>query len=279
MQWLNSPYPLLQNAKYKWLFALCSGIFVFTFLIVFEPYGSSRLTIDKYLFLAGFGVAVFLGVCVTYFILPKLLPWFFRSERWTIGREILLQSSCILIISAFNALHNFFWWDDLILFNTFLNFLKITISIGIFPIIGLIFFTERALSKRNVEKAQLLSNQLTPSTVEKTSAVKIQEESVKAPPIVMPITEFLYAQSEGNYVTIFHLKDDELRHKLIRLSLKQLEIQLGDFSQIKRCHRSYLINRQHIKSVDGNARSLTIQLDHIATNIPVSRAFSKADFH
>lgn len=127
-------------------------------------------------------------------------------------------------------------------------------------------------------RAQLLSNQLAPPKSEDLIMLQIQEESVKASPIVMPLSEFLYAQSEGNYVSIYHLENNILLQKLIRLSLKQLEIQLANHSQIKRCHRSYLINRQHLKSIDGNARSLTIQLDKVATSIPVSRSFSKADF-
>jgi hypothetical protein len=278
IQWLNTPYPLLQNARYKWLFALLSGLFVFVFLIVFEPFGAGQLISYKYVFLAGFGVSVFLGVATTYFILPKLFREFFNPEKWTIAKEILLQFGCILIISAFNSLHNYNWWRDIDLYQNFFIFLKITISIGIFPIIGLIFFKERTLSKRNIERARLLSNQLPPPAVEETITVQIQEESVKESPIVMQLTEFVYAQSEGNYITIYYLNDNTLRHKLIRLSLKQLEIQLENFSQIKRCHRSYLVNTQHISSIDGNARSLTIQLDNVATSIPVSRSFSKADF-
>ncbi|GAK89214.1 hypothetical protein JCM19297_3738 [Nonlabens ulvanivorans] len=184
-----------------------------------------------------------------------------------------------MIISTFNSLHNYNWWRDIDLYQTFLNFLIITISIGIFPIIGLIFFKERTLSKRNIERAHLLSNQLPTEAVVDTNSIKIQEESVKELPIVMPLSEFVYAQSEGNYITIYYLDDNTLMHKLIRLSLKQLEIQLENLSQIKRCHRSYLINMQHITSIDGNARSLTIQLDKITTSIPVSRSFSKADFY
>ena len=279
MQWLNAPYPLLQSARYKWLFALLSGVFVYVFLIVFEPFGAGRLATYKYLFLAGFGISVFLGVCVTYFILPKLFPVFFSPEKWTIGKEIILLSSCILIISSFNSLHNYNWWRDIVFYKTFFNFLKITISIGIFPIVGLIFFTERTLSKRNINRAQLLSKELPTAAVAKTITVQIQEESVKASPIAMPLAQFVYAQSEGNYVKIYHLNDNELVYKLIRLSLKQLEIQLENISQIKRCHRSYLINVQHIIAIDGNARSLTIQLDKVATGIPVSRSFSKGDFH
>ena len=95
----------------------------------------------------------------------------------------------------------------------------------------------------------------------------------------MQLSEFVYAQSEGNYVKIYHLDDGVLANKLVRLSLKQLEIQLEILSQIKRCHRSYIINMQHITSIDGNARSLTIKLDKVATSIPVSRSFSKADFN
>ncbi len=278
MKWLNLPYPLLQKAKNKWLFALLSGLFVFVFLIVFQPFGAAQSIANKYIFLAGFGVSVFLGVATTYFILPKLFREFFRPEKWTIAKEILLQSCCILIISAFNSLHNYNWWRDIDLYQTFLNFLIITISIGIFPIIGLIFLKERSLSKRNIQRARLLSNQLPPEAVEQTSTVQIQEESVKESPIVMQLSEFVYAQSEGNYITIYYLDDGALMDKLIRLSLKQLEIQLENLSQIKRCHRSYLINTQHITSIDGNARSLTIQLDKVATSIPVSRSFSKADF-
>lgn len=279
MKWLNAPYPLLQNTRYKWLFALLSGLFVFVFLIVFEPFGAAQTIAYKYIFLAGFGVSVFLGVAVTYFILPALFREFFRPEKWTIAKEILLQFCCILIISAFNSLHNYNWWRDIDLYQTFLNFLIITTSIGIFPIIGLIFFKERTLSKRNIERAHLLSNQLPPSAPEENITVQIQEESVKASPMVLSLSAFVYAQSEGNYVTIFYLADSTLSRKLMRLSLKQLDIQLEHLSQIKRCHRSYLINTQHITAIDGNARSLTIQLDNVATPIPVSRSFSKADFY
>ncbi|MEM1003273.1 MAG: hypothetical protein AAGH46_11560, partial [Bacteroidota bacterium] len=185
MKWLKLPYPLLQSTKYKWLFALLSGIFVYVFLIVYEPFGARQLTTYKYLFLAGFGVSAFLGVATTYFILPRLFKEFFRPEKWTIGKEILLQSCCILIISAFIYLHNNYMSRSIVSNQTFLNFLEITISVGIFPILGLVFFTERTLSKRNTERAQLLSNQLQPVAVEETITVQIQEESVKASPIVM----------------------------------------------------------------------------------------------
>lgn len=279
MKWLNAPYPLLEKPKFKWLFALLSGIFVYLFLILFEPFGSGELTTHKYLFLAGFGVSVFLGVATTYFILPRLFRKFFCPEKWTVGKEILFLSCCIVIINTFNYLHYNYVGRGIVLPSTFFNFLKITISIGIFPILGLIFFTERTLSKRNIKRAQLLSNQLPSAAVEESITLQIQEESVKASPIVMQLSDFVYAQSEGNYVTIYHLEDSALVQKLIRLSLKELELQLENLSQIKRCHRSYLINMQHIIAVDGNARSLTIQLDKVATCIPVSRSFSKADFY
>lgn len=179
----------------------------------------------------------------------------------------------------FIYLHNNYLGRDIVSYQSFFNLLEITISIGVFPIVGMIFFKERTLSKRNIERAQLLSNQLPPVTVAETITVQIHEESVKASPIAMRLSEFVYAQSEGNYVTIYYLDNSVLMHKLIRLSLKQLEIQLENISQIKRCHRSYLINTQHIRSIDGNARSLTAQLDRVATGIPVSRSFSKADFY
>lgn len=279
MKWLNLPYPLLQSTKYKWLYAISSGVFVYLFLIVYQPFGAERLTTYKYLYLAGFGVSVFLGVASTYFILPKLFQKFFHLEKWTVIKEILLQSSCIIIITAFIYLHNNYLGREIVSYQSFFNFLEITISVGVFPIVGIVFFTERKLSKQNIKRAQLLSNRLPPEAVEKTITIKIQEESVKESPIVMQLSEFVYAQSEGNYITIYYLDDSTLMNKLIRLSLKQLEIQLENHSQIKRSHRSYLINMKHITSIDGNARSLTIRLKKVAKSIPVSRSFSKADFY
>ena len=133
MKWLFLPYPLLQSTKYKWFFALSSGVFVYIFLIIYEPFGTRQLTTYKYLFLTGNGASVFLGVATTYFTLPKLFREFHRPEKWTVGKEILLQSCCILIISAFIYLHNNYLARGIVSYQTFFNYLEITILIGIFP--------------------------------------------------------------------------------------------------------------------------------------------------
>lgn len=82
--------------------------------------------------------------------------------------------------------------------------------------------------------------------------------------------DFLFAESEGNYTTIHFLQKDNLQKQLLRLSLKNLEEQLGSGSII-RCHRSFIINTNKVVKMKGNAQGYKLFIEGIETFIPVSR--------
>ncbi len=84
--------------------------------------------------------------------------------------------------------------------------------------------------------------------------------------------DFLYAQSEGNYSNIFYLNNQIVEKQLLRISLKNLEEQIGD-DTIFRCHRSYMINIQNAGCKKGNAQGFKISLKFTDEIIPVSRKY------
>ena len=87
------------------------------------------------------------------------------------------------------------------------------------------------------------------------------------------LTDLLCVKAEGNYVEIYSLKDGLVNKKLIRSSLSKVKKQLELYSEIKHCHRSFIVNTEHLEKVTGNARNFNLHLDHLDFAIPVSRSF------
>lgn len=276
-KWLQKPYPLIERPVHKLLLAFGFGVFVFIFLIVYQPFGASEVLKDKALFLSGFGLSVFLSLVFIYFISPILFKSFFKSEYWTVKREIILVVSCFIIIAIFNYIYNSTVGKDIAVQRSLLSFIGVTVSIGFFPLMGLVFLTEKYLNTKNRVQAGALSEKIQPSInhSEHDLLIKITSENIKEAPLEINVDEFIYATSDNNYTTIFYVKDNEIRRNLLRLSIKNLEKQLSAFNSIIRCHRSYIVNKQKIRSINGNARSLMVQLDLVDKKIPISRSFPK----
>lgn len=91
---------------------------------------------------------------------------------------------------------------------------------------------------------------------------------------ILKITEsqFIYAESDQNYVTIYYKNGNQIKKKLMRSSLQDIEDQIG---HAVRLHRSYLINPIHLKSITGNKRKRTATLKNIDSTIPVSTNFDE----
>ena len=81
--------------------------------------------------------------------------------------------------------------------------------------------------------------------------------------------DFLYAKSSDNYIAINYLSNNQQKQHFIRKPLKALEMELKDHPDIKRSHRSYLVNMQNIKNIRQSKGK--IQLEIGDTILPVSK--------
>jgi hypothetical protein len=88
--------------------------------------------------------------------------------------------------------------------------------------------------------------------------------------ISLAATHFLYAASEGHYVNIHYLEDGNTKSKLVRNSMKNIQLQTVACPTVYRCHNSYLINLWHAKSIKGNSNKSVVVLNHVTEDIPVS---------
>jgi len=276
-KWLLKPYPLLERTRDKLLLCFGFALFTYIFLITYEPFDIVKIEQNKKIFLLGFGFCVFSGLFINYILLPRAFPILFRSENWVIRKEIIYVTWSFVLISLFNYSYNTFIGKDLAVYRNWFEFFGITFSVGVFPLLGSIYFIEKKRSKKNTSQAQTLSEIIRQekTTVVTNKILSIQSEALKEEPVTMDLGDFVFATSDNNYTTVFYRKKGNLEKALLRLSITNLEQQLSSFTNIIRCHRSYLINKQRIKTIKGNARSLALQVADYEGFIPVSRSFPK----
>ena len=107
---------------------------------------------------------------------------------------------------------------------------------------------------------------------EDLSLIRFESENQKEA-ISIGEDHFLFARSADNYVEVIYLKQGKEKCQLLRNSLKNIEGQLAAFDQMKRCHRSYLINRHKIENAYAKNSKLFLTIgEH---SIPVSTTYRK----
>lgn len=272
--WFNKPYPLTDNLYVKWLMVFSVGIFTLLFLLIFQPFGIAEIIHVEKSFIGGYAFFVTFGLYISYFIYPKLFKKTFNPDKWLVKKEITFLGISFLQITIFNFLYHNYWVAPLIQRFSIIRFTGITFSIGIIPILFMIFFVENYLNQKNNKVLQLLEKKLdTVPSINKE--FEIISENIKAPKLIINSKNFMVACANNNYTTFFYLENNQLQKTMLRISLKKVENQFNNQPNFIRCHKSYIINKDFIDHISGNARSLNIHLQNIDFKIPVSRQFSK----
>jgi hypothetical protein len=83
--------------------------------------------------------------------------------------------------------------------------------------------------------------------------------------------QFIYAESESNYVNFYIWKDDKLKKEVIRNSISNVEKQFAEFPYMVRTHRAYIVNISKIIQKKGNVLGYRLKLKGVDQEIPVSR--------
>lgn len=273
--WFQRPYPLIVDAQIKFFLAAGFGLFVFAFLWYFQPFGIANIEAPKFSYLIGFGSITTGTMLLLYFGLPLVFPKTFDAQQWTVIKEISMTLTNIVVIAITNYWYNSIVGEAFATQHNIVHFLGMTISIGLFPVLFSVLLLERFWAGQNQQVADNINQQIQqhPSPTP-TTALKILSESPKDY-LEISAQDFLFAKSEGNYVKCFYQQQDKVTTKLLRTSLKKVEEQLVDSNTFIRCHRSYLVNKQQIQKVSGNARSYSLHFANCETTAAVSRNFPK----
>ncbi len=276
ISWLNRPFPMLDNPIPRVLVPVFFGLFVFLFLFLFQPFGVHEVVSGKLVHLVNFGVVTTIIMLANYFVLPVLFKSFFDPDKWTVLKNIVFIFWNIFVISIGNWAYNTIICHEIATQYSLFQFLFITFSVGIFPVGFLVLFLERQFNLKNMQLADKLSSQIQSNAEEPHGNTQIEIHSENNKETLKIFSEdLLCIISGGNYADIYYLLDDNVKKKLLRISLVKIEKQLHALDALSRCHRSYLINTQNIKKVSGNARTCFVYLNKLDFPVPVTRSYAK----
>ncbi len=208
----KSPYPADSSSLSLLFYGLGSGLFVFLFFAVFEPFAFSLLPqAPRRALFIGYGLVTFLAIASNGLLLPRLRPRFFREENWSLGRQILwmcwvtltIGLGCYLLSGAVCAHYGLpADWVRLrvIVLDTFV--------IAIFPITVINLANYARLLRRNARVVQETNRRLeqpaAPPLPEKTPPqVELVAENNKDTLRVV-LADLLYIAAEENYVQVYY---------------------------------------------------------------------------
>lgn len=250
------------------------SVFVYLFLTVFEPFGIGEIVFYKPLILLGYGFITLIVSVLLFFVVPMVFPKYFDEDQWTVKKSIVFIFWELLFISILNWLYTLSLGHNIIGKEfTLFEFVFFTVAVGTFATIFLILAWERWLNHRNQTRAKQWTTDLSYHPLAKQKAhISIGKENNL---LQLSLENLLCIQSDGNYTEVYVIDQGRVIKKLLRCSLSVIDQQLKKYPNVHQCHRSYIVNFDHVISVNGNARNYNLHLDLLDFPIPISRQFPK----
>ena len=252
------------------------GIFIAVFLYVFQIGGFHTYPhLNAILICINFGLITIVVTLFYDWFISKVLKVNRNVPSWTLKKWIFSMFFLLILISIANYAYYLYLAGETnnTGFKYFLMIIVNTMSVGIFPVvfIGLIIQI-RAITK-NQEQASVLQTHF-PKSISTNQTITLSSNN-KNQEFKIDVNDIFYMESMQNYVSVCYQKNGKPKKELLRNTIKNLETQLTNTSLL-RCHRSFIVNTNLIKNVEGNAQGLRLDLvDLNEIQIPVSRKYIK----
>lgn len=268
---LNNILGRLNNSFELLLIISCSIAF---FFLIFKPFQLNFINFDnRILFVSGFGIIVFFVLLIVRIVYPSLSYNITYNQKrptlpsFTSGFIIWLLSSVLFSL--------YLIYPGLVSITTYIVF-KVTLICLVSPLV-------LAFHDKNVQ-LQLENEKL---SIDKKIYQKQVEEyndehknisidlisSNNTEKISLLLKEVVFINSADNYVEIHYKEGESFKKKLLRNTLKNIELQIKPYPNFVRCHRKYIINSNYIEALNGNCNNHDLILKEYKETIPVSRQY------
>lgn len=256
------------NSKEKIISYLLIGVFVFLFLLFFQPFGVNNYDPDEtitqefvfFMFLMGTYVSVVLIMNDAF-----LFNWIFRRLilrwqliLWVLWTLIFLSTMIFLLYNFLGNWHDFSWYS-------WLEFIGNFSVLSIMPILILYLYARIKHYKEltaTMQDYEMDANEIITFTSDNQKEV-----------LSLILESIQYLESEDNYVAIHYVKSGLPTKTLIRHTLKRID-ELRLHPALVRCHRSFMVNLYHLNQFTGNHQQGHIWLHGIEKPFPVSKSYA-----
>jgi DNA-binding LytR/AlgR family response regulator len=254
------------------LFAISLGIFLF--ILFFNPFGLNNPDLNNQLLvILGLGGIVFFMMALFYVVIPSIFPELLKPDvspedpPYITGFIVWVLSSV-----SFAFYLRYVGRIELSFYMVFKAVVVCLAPVVVYWIIQtkVILRQQITLLNKKVERMQdAFSGQVTDKIREK---VVIESEN-KSESLELRLSDIFLIRSADNYVEVVYLENGEIKRKLVRNTLKNVEKQLILFPDFLRCHRTTLINTGFVEKLYRSYSGVFIKLKGYEPGVPVSRQY------
>ncbi|HPI20277.1 MAG TPA: LytTR family DNA-binding domain-containing protein [Candidatus Kapabacteria bacterium] len=258
LNFLLKPYPFNDDLKHNAKTVLFISLGVLAFLLIFQPIEVSEFSQKEIFYLlSGLALSTFFILTLNLIVIPSLFKKI--SANWDIKREIIWNIWILFAISG----------SDFVLYTQLFGIININYSdigrillLGSLPVAVLIIINQQRLLRSNLKSAQQLNKKLIENKQHKEKLIHFESE-YKKDGLIVSANSLVMIKAADNYIEIFFESDNQIQKQLIRSSLNKAEEKIAEFDFIIKCHRSFIVNINHIKEIKGNSQGYMLYFENI----------------
>ena len=270
-----------------------STAFMILAIAIFKPFGLDVGQWQSYLHLLSLFVLGLFSCFITEVILRYIVHMprsYERGINYIISRNLRFQFINTPLVALFICLYRHFMMSELVESNrlSLSNFLETLAIIAFLSFaIGLYWrfkFRSKYLAME-LEETRLLNEELKKKQEpEQPLPIEVEEPIEKPRPqeltltgttnesVTLHISHLLFIEAVGNYVKVCHLRDEQVRTDMLRVTMKQMEETLQGYPMVVRCHRAFLVNLGQVEQIISHSGSTQLLIKHCHESLPVSRS-------
>lgn len=253
-KFLRTSFPFLAN---DWKIILGVSIFIYLFMAFFQPFGMDEIY-SPHLVYISYSLITLLVLLINFIILPKIFTNYFDTKNWNLGKHSLWSILTVFGIGIGNYILEVNIWNIEISIWEFLNSQFYTLAIGVFPLtfLTLLFYLIKLNKKETFLNRDNEIFTYNPENSDKEFKFNLEELS--------------HVESERNNLHFYSCINGEITKTTVRGTIKSLESSLLTFKGLFKCHRSFIVNKNHISETLGNSRGMRLKMK-CGKDVPVSR--------
>lgn len=255
-------------------------VYSLIFINIFRPFNSEDWIpgINTFNYFLYSSLMVLIGLTlisisriIMHFFVKKISIGYLEYLIWILGEITILAGFYIFIAHKVGFIDNYIqqnpglvYWEAT--FEIFRKAVANTTWMLLIPyVISFLYLYNEHLIKKLAENTE---------EIKENNVIQFKDEKDE---VRFSITsdKVVFIESSDNYCIIKYLNNDKISDFVLRSSLKRLANELID-TPIQRCHRSYMINLEHVASLKKDNSDISFEFDvPNVKEIPISKSYNE----
>ncbi len=246
----------------------------FLFILFFQPFSLNESDFNnRILVISGFSLILFILI-----ILVRVFSSMIFERNMELNEEAIFPAyfnGLVLFLLSSVAFAFYGQYVGGIGFN-FIVALRIVILCLFPPVILAVSDSFRELKKHNEDlvadkkniqrQIERFEEDMLNKTIDFTTDTNNESLS-------LTVSEVVFIRSSDNYVEIVYKESETFKKKLLRNTLKNIDVQIRQYSNFVRCHRTCIVNIHFIEKLHRSSGNQWLTIKGYDIRLPVSRQY------